>query len=151
MLNAGISINVIRDGRKVFVVEIKDLSIQFLRSNNYFQGDEFQLANMFEIPNKKIFFPFRVKHHEECNQIPNLKDYYDFKDTETQREEKRSYVHELKQNNSNWIFDKELVFYAEEKVRLLSIAFLKLIEESFILQTQLKEENSQKDVFIERY
>ena len=148
MLNAGISINVIRDGRKVFVVEIKDLSIQFLRSNNYFQGDEFKLANMFEIPNKKIFFPYRVKHHEECNQIPNLKDYYDFKDTETQREEKRSYVHELKQNNSNWIFDKELVFYAEEKVRLLSIAFLKFIEESFILQTQLKEENSQKDVFI---
>jgi hypothetical protein len=88
MLNAGISLNVVRDGRKFFVVKIKDLSIQFVRSNNYFQGDEFQLAKMFEIPNKKIFFPYRVKDQGEDNKIPDLKFFLEFKDTEEQRQEK---------------------------------------------------------------
>jgi G:T-mismatch repair DNA endonuclease (very short patch repair protein) len=148
MLSAGLSINVIRDGRKIFVVEIKDLSIQFVRSNNYFNGDEFYLATMFEIPNKRMFFPFRFKDFGESCTIPNIGLFIDFKDSEEIRQEKINFVNDLKQKNLKWIFDKELIIFAEEKTRLLTTAFLKFIEESFNFQNLLKNEENQKDFII---
>jgi len=149
MLSAGLSINVIRDGRKIFVIEIKELSIQFVRSNNYFEGDEFSLASMFEIPNKRSFFPFRFKDFMDCSKIPDLSFFLDFKDSEDERQEKINYHNDFKQKNQKWIFDKEIIYYAEEKLRLLSLAFLKFIEESFCFQNKLKnEEDNHNNHFI---
>ena len=147
MLNAGISINVIRDGRKVFLVEIKDLSIHFIRSNNYFKLTEFQLADMFEISHKKIFFPIRLRDNQHLSEkIPDVEYFFDFKDSKEERVQKVSFVNELKQKK--WIYEKELLLFAEEKLRLLSLSFLKFIEESFKLQTQIRDGESQKNILI---
>jgi G:T-mismatch repair DNA endonuclease (very short patch repair protein) len=148
MLSAGLSINVIRDGRKIFVIELKQLSIRFVRSNNYFDGDEFYLANMFEIPNKKLFFPFRFKEVPASTEIPHSSYFFDFKDSDLERELKINFVKDLQNQKYKWIFEKELIFYAEEKVRLLVESFLKFIEESFYFQKQLQESDIHSHEYI---
>ena len=148
-MRAGISINVIRDGRKVFLVEIKDLSIQFIRSNNYFKLNEFQLADMFQISNKKIFFPIRLRDNQHTtDKIPDVNYFFDFKDSKEERLQKLLFVNELKQLQKKWIYEKELQLFAEEKLRLLSLSFLKFIEESFKLQTQIRSGDSQNEILI---
>lgn len=149
MLSYGISINVVRDGRRIFLVEIKDLSIQFVRSNNYFKLNEFQLADMFEISNKKIFFPSHVRDNQHLSEkVPEVDYFFEFEDSEEERAKKINFVNELKQNNKKWIYEKELLYFAEEKIRLLSLSFLKFIDESFKLQIQIRNGESQKDNLI---
>ncbi len=78
----------VRDGRKIFVLEIQDLGIKFLRSNNFFEGDEFQIAKMFEISHTKTFFPHHLNNINYQGNVPDIKLFLDFKDSDETRKEK---------------------------------------------------------------
>ena len=41
--------SMVRQGRKIILMEIKDLGIRFLRSNSYFDYNEYELAKLFDI------------------------------------------------------------------------------------------------------
>ena len=117
MLSYGISINVVRDGRRIFLVEIKDLSIQFVRSNNYFKLNEFQLADMFEISNKKIFFPSHVRDNQHLSEkVPEVDYFFDFEDSEEERVKKINFVNELKQNNKNGFMKRNCSIMQKKKL-----------------------------------
>lgn len=128
----------VRDGRKIFVLEIQDLGIKFLRSNNFFEGDEFQIAKMFEISHTKTFFPHRLNNINYQGNVPDIKLFLDFKDSDETRKEKHNFVDNRKRQNSKWCYEKELIFYVEEKLRLLSLSFLTFLKESFNLQNELQ-------------
>jgi hypothetical protein len=49
MFEIGLAPHVVRNGRKVFLIEIQELGIKFLRSNNYFDGNVYQIAKLFKI------------------------------------------------------------------------------------------------------
>ena len=60
LVNNGICPNVIRKGRNIMLLEISELSIRFLNSNNYLSGTEYEIANQFGITcDSRIFFPYR--------------------------------------------------------------------------------------------
>ena len=46
-----------RKGRNILLLEIEELSIRFLATNNYVKGTEFELANQFNISCTEFFFP----------------------------------------------------------------------------------------------
>jgi len=129
---------VIRDGNKIFLIEIEEIGIKFLRSNNYFQGNEQELALLFDIKHQKQFFPNRFPDVNYIGTIPNAEFFFEFKDTKLNQNEKLEFISSFKNNKKSWNFKKELLEFSEEKLRIVTLAFLKFIEESFILQKHLQ-------------
>jgi G:T-mismatch repair DNA endonuclease (very short patch repair protein) len=144
MLQIGLIPSVVRDGQKIFLIEIEELGIKFLRSNSYFEGNEYEIAKLFKVNFEKRFFPLRFPQFDYKGPIPNANFFFDFRDTKTIREEKIQFINSSKTNNFCWIFEKELKQFSEEKLLLLSISFLKFIQESFIFQTLLQDEDKSK-------
>ena len=144
MLKIGFIPNVVRDGRKVFLIEIEELGIKFLRSNNYFNGNEYQIAKLFDVEVQKKFFPNRFQDFGYKGSIPDSKFFFEFSDTETERLEKIEYICNFKKNNFNWIYSKELMQFCEEKLTILSLCFLKFIHESFSFQILLQKDDEFK-------
>ena len=145
MLQIGFVPSVVRDGRKIFLIEIEELGIKFLRSNNYFEGGEYEIAKLFDIQFMKKFFPSRFQDVFYKGPIPNDEQFFNFKDTKTIRKEKIDFINNFRQNKLCWNFEKELVIYSEQKLIILTLAFLKFIKESFLFQTLLQNKNNDED------
>ena len=144
MLQIGIAPKVVRNGQKVFLLEIEELGIKFLRSNNYFDGNEYKMASLFNIAFEKNFFPARFQNVIYKGDIPNESFFFEFTDSKEIREEKIKFLTNFKKNNSTWEFSKEILKYSEEKLNILSLAFLKFIEESFLFQNLLQHKDESK-------
>jgi len=148
MLQIGFVPKVVRDGRKVFLMEIEELKIKFLRSNNYFAGSEYEIAKMFDITFQKRFFPNRFPDMFYKGCIPKEEYFFDFKDTKTIRQEKLDFIQNFKENNLCWCFEKELVMFSEQKLIILTMAFLKFIKECFLFQCLLQNNGEERLQFI---
>jgi G:T-mismatch repair DNA endonuclease (very short patch repair protein) len=148
MLQIGFVPKVVRDGRKVFLMEIEELGIKFLRSNNYFAGSEYEIAKMFDITFQKRFFPNRFPDMFYKGCIPKEEYFFDFKDTKTIRQEKLDFIQNFKENNLCWCFEKELVMFSEQKLNILTMAFLKFIKECFLFQCLLQNNGEERLQFI---
>ena len=56
-LDFGFLPELVRKGRQIFVLEIKQLGIRVLSSTSYISGNEYEIAEQFNVPFEKIFFP----------------------------------------------------------------------------------------------
>jgi len=126
------------------LIEIEELGVKFLRSNNYFLGNEWDLGTLFEIKYQKKFFPNRYTDFQYSGPIPSSMFFYEFKDSKTEREEKNQYISIYKNNKYEWNFQKELLEFCEEKLRILTTAFLKFIKESLEFQNHLSQNEHTK-------
>ena len=72
-LDFGFLPEVIRKGRQILLLEIKQLGLRFLTSSSYIEGDEYEIADQFNCPFEKHLFPYKFlnKHsrHKEIKQI----------------------------------------------------------------------------------
>ena len=66
-LKIGIAPDVIRNGRKIILLEIKELQLKFITSNSYLEGNEFQLATQFDINSDHHFFPIHFNKKVNYN------------------------------------------------------------------------------------
>lgn len=128
---------VIRNGRKILVIELKAYGLRFITSNTYFDLNEYELANQYNIPFEKIYFPSKFFDVSYEGVTPDLTFFTSPMDTMIECQFKKSYVLNLQSKNYKWNFQKELVQYCEQKLWLLTLSCLKFLGESFIFENQL--------------
>lgn len=137
----------VRDGKRIFLLEIKDIGVKFLRSNNYWPGNEDDLRKQFKIDVEKTFFP--VFFNQDINYsysgiIPDEKYFFEFSDTKELRHQKIEFI--KKNASKNWCFTKEILIYCENKVLVLLQASLKYLRDSFAFQTIIQKDISNKKI-----
>ena len=132
---------IIRNGRKILVMEFKVNNLRFLSSNSYFEGNEFDLANQFEIPFNRLYFPkefLQIKHFDYQGNIPDYKYFFNLLDNDKDKFEKQTFIESLRKENYVWNFKKELVAYCEQKLWLLTLCSVRFIKDCFALQADFE-------------
>ncbi len=145
LINFGVFPQVVRDGKRIFLLEIKDAAIKFLRSNNYWPGNEDELAKQFNIEYEKTFFPTffnQETNFDYCGEIPNEDYFFEFSDSTTIRNEKSQFISNHK--NQIWCFSKELFKSCDNKVLILLKASLKYLNDSLVFQKSIQINNDKK-------
>jgi hypothetical protein len=59
-LDHGFLAEVIRKGRHILLLEIKQLGLRFLTSSSYINGDEYEIAEQFGLLYKKTDISFKI-------------------------------------------------------------------------------------------
>ena len=129
--------SVIRKGRKILVMEIKVLGVRFITSNLYFNGDEYDVANQYEIKFNRCFFPLdfiQIQNFDYEGLLPDLKYFFSALDNEIIKKEKEDYCNLLTIQNYKWNFQKELTTFCEQKLWLLTLSSLIFIKDCLSLQ-----------------
>ena len=135
-LDFGFLPEVIRKGRQILLLEIKQLGLRFLTSSSYIAGDEYQIADQFNCSPKKHLFPFKFlakENYDYQGKIPDLNFFLSTFDSESERAEKEHF-YETYDKNKIWNFKEELLIHLNQKNFLLSLSFLKFLEECFEFQ-----------------
>ena len=104
------------DGKRIFLLEIKDIGVKFLRSNNYWPGNEDDLRKQFEIDVEKTFFP--VFFNQDINYsysgiIPDEKYFFEFSDTQELRHQKIEFIKKMQVKTG--VLQKRYLFIAKIK------------------------------------
>ncbi len=148
-MNIGITPNTVRKGRKILFLEIKQLQIKFVISNSYLEGNEYQIAQQYEIDFTKHFFPVHFNSHLNYNykgDVPELDFFLLFTDSQSARREKENFVTTLREQKYCWQFEKEIVRYCDENAWLLTLCCLKFLKECLDFQLQLQQNKNLKEV-----
>ena len=81
----GICPKLIQRGRNIVLIEVPELSLRFLSSNNYLKGNEYELANQFGLDYELNFFPNKFLCLENFNYegaIPPAEYYSSFESSD---------------------------------------------------------------------
>lgn len=135
-LDFGFLPEVIKKGCQILLLEIKQLGLRFLTSTSYLAGNEYQIADQFNISFEKHYFPFKFLIKENLNYvgcIPDLKYFLSSFDSYLNETEKKNY-YSLYNKNQNWKMKEQLVIHYNQKMYLLCMAFLQFMKESFDFQ-----------------
>lgn len=139
LVDHGICPNVIRKGRHILVLDIPELSIRFINSNNYLNGSEYEIAALFMTPcENPIFFPHKFLKKENLpyvGKIPSFEYFENFSDSEDTKVKKRTFIDNFQQV---WNLSKELLLHSDQKLNLLLLTMLGFIKECFLLQDSFK-------------
>ncbi len=135
----------VRDGKRIFLLEVKDLSIKFLRSNNYWPGNEDDLSKQFNLKTETTYFPTFFNHpknYSYSGTFPDTKYFFEFTDTKEIRNQKIAFVN--KNKDQNWCFSEELLKNCNDKVVILLKASLKYLKDAFQFQNLIQKNISNK-------
>jgi len=157
--SVGICPNVLkRNGNLLLVIEIVEANVRIVSSNNYIPGNEFDLADFFDISYIPHFFPYqflvRQSHSDTepfCIQIGNHNMSYsfnwnyngprpDFKYFLLQSDTKKTHKEKLifyQKIADPYCISKELQIHADLKLHLLSTAMMHFLKESFQFQQNI--------------
>ena len=144
-LGNGICPKLIRRGRNILLLQIVELDIRFLASNNYVSGDEYSLAKQFNIKFETQLFPKNFLSKENINyrgKIPPEHFFFSFNDSANEREKLKQYLR--KEENKTWIFYKEVVQFFSTQVVLLTNSMIAFLTSSFEFQSNLQTSNFRK-------
>ena len=139
LLAEGFCPNLIRTGRRIKFLSIEELNIKILASHNYFSGNEFCIAKLFNIKFEMQFFPYSLllpSNLKYNGTMPNTQHYFSKFDSEELKEQKREFCR--KRKGTYWCLLKELLSYSEFKLHLLVLTVLSFLKESMTFQTQLQ-------------
>lgn len=135
-LDNGICPNVIRKNSNIMVLDIPELSIRFINSNNYLSGDEYEIATQFDIHvQNRIYFPQRFllpTNLDYSGTIPDLKYFEMFEDSEKTANDKINFV--TKYCGNDWNLITQLFAYGNQKLGLLLQTMLCFFSECFSMQ-----------------
>jgi G:T-mismatch repair DNA endonuclease (very short patch repair protein) len=143
-LNIGITPNVVRKGRRILFLEVKQLHLKFITSNAYLEGNEYEIAEQYNVKFTKHFFPSHFNQNINYNykgEIPSLDTFLLFSDSVKIKKEKEIFVKTLKNNHYTWQFEKEIIRHCDENVWLLTICCLTFIKECFDFQIGIQQVN----------
>jgi hypothetical protein len=131
---------VVRNGRKILVLQIKPLNLRFVISNSYFEGTEVDLAYQFNIKFDEYFFPKKFLLPQNMNyhgEVPDVNYYFLISDKHETKLKKETFVSNLKLCNYKWNLQKELIMYCEQKLLLLLLACYQFMHDCETFQNQL--------------
>ena len=145
LLNAfvrnGFCPTIVRDGRKIKLMEIKNLGLRFLTSNAYFNNNEYELASQYDIKYEQVFFPKKfctIENFDYEGEVPSLQLFISSLDTTEDRTKKTNYVALLQNTKYKWNLKKEIQQYCEQKLFLLTLSCLKFIKDTIEFQVELR-------------
>jgi len=84
LLKNGFCPVIVRNGRKILVLEIKALNLRFITSNSYFDGNEFEVANQYSLNFNQHFFPTKFLLPQNINyegKVPQIQFFFSILDT----------------------------------------------------------------------
>lgn len=116
--------------------------VRIVNSNNYVAGDEFELAKTFAIPFVPHFIPTSFVHGKNLNYdgpVLPLEQFLSDLDDKDTLELKLDFYERTLKKCKHWIFAKELMINANLKLQLLANSMLFFLQESFNLQSAIKE------------
>lgn len=150
-IDIGICPNVIRNGKNIMVLNIPQLNIRFLNSNNYLTGNEFEIAKQFEITHiSRIFFPLRFllpSNMKYSGKIPTIQYFENFSDCEEITISKKNFIKQY--GNKKWCLVDELLKFTDQKLSLLAFTMLGFTQETFSIQKSFQHRKPDlKDQFI---
>ena len=137
-VNQGICPRLIRKGRNIIIIEVPELHIRFIASNNYVSGNEYELAKQFNISFVPEFFPELIISKENFGyegKIPKVDNFYHFNYSESQKKQVTLYVSSLK--TSRWNFKRQILIHYDQKIQLLLLSMLRFLSQSFHFQYEL--------------
>ncbi len=121
----------------IYMVQIREIKVQFVNVKNYFDETFFSLLSKNKI--KVPFFPLRWNKRSMYmynDAAPKLMDFFYFDDTLAELEAKKEYVKEIQKNKFN--FKKELELFSSIRAKSLGMVILKFLKTSFQCQTLLR-------------
>ena len=126
----GVRPHILKNGTNFILLEIPELGLRFLNSNNYLAGNEYELAAFFEIKTDRIYFPFKFLKFENlhyCGKIPSFKYFESFEDDEKTLKQKREFFTKMEAQACNWDLSKELLAACDQKLMLLAKSMLSFL------------------------
>ena len=135
-LDFGFLPEVIRKGRHILLLEIKQLGLRFITSSSYLNGDEYEIAVQFNCDFEKHFFPFKFLVKENFNyngHIPDLSLFLSDFDSSTENLAKKQF-YQMFDKNEEWNFKTQIIRHFNQKIYLLCVSFLKFMFECFEFQ-----------------
>ncbi len=149
MIDLGISPEIIRDGKNIFLLSLPDFNIKFIRINNYLSGDEHKISRQFNIAVTEHFFPEKFnneKNYSYVGQIPDKKYFVNFKDSKEIVDKKIIFINSCINSNYKWDFRKELYRFVDENLYLLTKSCLIFLSDCFRFQSLIQQ--SEKKNFV---
>jgi hypothetical protein len=139
-LDCGFLPELVRKGRQIYVLEIKPLGIRILSSSSYIKGNEYEIANQFGIVFEQHFFPHRFVAKENFSYNGKIPNEYFVSAFDSNEEMicKDNFLSTYNSLNKNWNFIQEIMIHYDQKINLLVLSFLKLLEECFEFQLLAK-------------
>ena len=52
---------VLRSGRKINLLGLQEINLRIISTNFYFSGNEYQIADMFEVQYNRVYFPSKLR------------------------------------------------------------------------------------------
>ena len=133
----GICPRLIRKGRNIIILEVPQLHIRFIASNNYVSGNEYDLGKQFDISFVPQFFPeilISKNNFEYQGTVPKVANFYNFNYSESLKTEIALYVSNLQ---CPWNFRQQMLIHYDQKIQLLLFSMLRFITQSFDFQFKL--------------
>jgi len=136
------------------VIEIKEANVRIVSSNNYIPGNEFELADFFEINYTPNFFPYQfltlrtdsfLSNWHYKGKVPHFKYFTHPSDTQDVITKKQQFFNNILSNADSYCLSKELMIHANLKLHLLTSAMLRFLHECFLFQKRL---NNDVDNFV---
>ena len=129
----------VRKGPRLLLLTIEELQLRFIATNNYIDGNEYQLAKHFGLQITEIYFPLKFLKPENFNyfgEIPDFKFYIDDFETDTTQQEKLAYYRRVCMKS--WNFKKELLMYVSQKLNLVQQAVILFLKEVYMFESLIK-------------
>ena len=118
---------------------IEELQLRFIATNNYVDGNEYQLAKHFELEISANYFPLKFLKPENFDydgETPPFTLYLDDFETDTTKQQKLDYYRLI--SMKNWNFKKELCSHIGQKVHLVLQAVILFLKEAYMFQSLIK-------------
>ena len=108
----------IRKGRNIIILEVPELQIRFISSNNYVSGNEYDLAKQFNISFAPDFFPellISKNNFKYEGKVPEVMNFYHFNYSESLKKEIAVYVSSLQ--GCHWNFRRQILIHYDQKIQ----------------------------------
>ena len=135
----GITPSVLCNDSRIILIEVQQIGVRFLSSNNYLKGNVYEMGTQFDILFNINYLP---KHFlQKCNlsyigTIPPKEYFITEFDTDHERSQKEKFITDF--GLKTWNFRKELITFSQQKLFLLTISYLKFLNEFFCFQKLMK-------------
>ena len=140
---------VLRSGRKINLLGLQEINLRIISTNFYFSGNEYQIADMFEVQYNRVYFPskfFKPNNFSYIGRIPPIEAFLDEFDCEKDSNLKCDFHSDFQKYNKIWSFKREFLSYCDQKLILLTVSAIKFMQESFYFQSLLQNSKGVRQV-----
>ena len=147
LLNLGLAPEIVRNGKNIYLLNIPQIQVKFIRINNYLSGNEFDIAKQFNIDYELHFFPDKINNLDHVDfegEIPDINFFLNFSDSTLMRKANADFINRFKESHNLWNFKKELFTNVDYKVNLLTQSCMKFVQSCLNLQNLIQEKSPKK-------